>query len=73
MRSGVKDKFWRNKYFIPNGGCVEYQERKVPMDPYTMGLLIAEGAFTKFKKQDLHNKPRKHIQMSACKEDMEFY
>lgn len=71
--SGVANKYNQHKFFIPNGGAVEFPHREVPIDPYTLGLLIAEGAFTKFKKQQLHNKKRRMVQFSSCVEDCSFY
>ena len=40
---------------------------------YTLGLLIAEGAFTKFNMNKRKNSHRKTVQISSSKEDMDFY
>ena len=42
-------------------------------DPYTLGLLIAEGAFTKFRKGKYENFKRRAVQFSSSKEDAELY
>lgn len=73
MTAGVKNKHGQHNFFIPNGGIVEYLYKDVPIDPYTLGLLIAEGAFTKFKKGKYENYKRRAVQISSSKEDMEFY
>lgn len=73
FKSGVINKFGQSKYFIPNHNGVEYQYKEVPIDPYTLGLLIAEGAFTKFQRNKYKNHPRHFVQMSFNKTDAEFY
>ncbi len=73
LEYGVKNKFGQNSFFIPNGGSVEYEHREVSIDPYTLGLLLAEGAFTKFVAEKKHNKIRNTVQFSSSKEDAEFY
>lgn len=77
LEKGIKNKWNQHNFFIPNGGIVEYPHKDVPIDPYTLGLLIAEGAFTKFctMKQHfkVHNKMRRTVQFSSCKEDANFY
>lgn len=46
---GIKKKNYRNptgqraKWMIPIIDCVEFSERKVKIDPYTMGYLISNG------------------------------
>lgn len=65
---GVKTKRNAHKYFIDNGGQVEYPHKDVPIDPYTFGLLLAEGCMTTESKVN-----SKKIQMSACEKDMQFY
>ena len=32
-------------YFIPNHSGVEFEERKVPIDSYTLGVLLGDGSF----------------------------
>ena len=76
LEIGLKNKHKQNNFFIPNGGKVEFPHQEVPIDPYTMGLLIAEGAFTKFAKKGNYpqsNKRRNCVQFSSSKEDAEFY
>lgn len=73
LEIGVKNKHKQNNFFIPNGGAVEFPHKDVPIDPYTLGLLIAEGALTKFKKGKYETFKRKMVQISASKEDAEFY
>ena len=70
---GVKNKFGQNSFFIPNGGTVEYPHIDVEIDPYTLGLLIAEGSFTKFKKGKHKNHRRNSVAFSSSKEDADFY
>lgn len=71
--SQLINKFNQKMFYIPESGAVEYSYKEIPIDPYTMGLLIAEGAFTKFKKNKYENFKRRIVQMSSSKEDMEFY
>ena len=73
MAMGLKTKHGQTNFFVPNGGIVEYEHREVPIDPYTLGLLIAEGAFTKFKKGKYEKFKRRMVQFSSTKEDAEFY
>lgn len=73
FKKGVFNKHGQSNFFIPQSGQVSYEYKKVPIDPYTMGLLIAEGAFTKFKKQELHNRKRGFVQFSSSQNDAEFY
>ena len=73
FNSGVINKYGQKKYFVPEANAVEYSHKDVPIDPYTLGLLIAEGALTKFKKQNLKNKKRRTVQISAGNTDAEFY
>lgn len=71
--SGVINRFNQRLYFVPDNEAVEYKDKEVPIEPYTMGLLIAEGVFTKFVKDKKSKKRRKEIQFSSSKEDVEFY
>lgn len=73
VNEGSHNKHGQHNFFIPESGGVDFPEKEVPIDPYTLGLLIAEGAFTKFKKNKIRNKNRSQVQMSSSKEDMEFY
>lgn len=71
--AGCINKHRQRKFYIPESGAVDYPYKEVPIDPYTMGLLIAEGAFTKFKKGKYEKFKKRIIQISASKKDMEFY
>ena len=73
LEFGIKNKHNQNNFFIPNGGSIEYNHQEVPIDPYTMGLLLAEGAFTKFVVEKKHNKKRNTVQFSSSTEDADFY
>ncbi len=64
---GTQNKFKQNNFFIPNGGKVEFQEREVEIDPYLMGLLLAEGCMIG------NHCTKNQIQISSSKEDMDFY
>ena len=70
---GVLNKHKQHNFFIPESGSVEYSYKEIPIDPYTLGLLIAEGAFTKFRKDKYENFKRRAVQISSSKEDMEIY
>ena len=70
---GIKNKYGQTNFFIPESGAVNYQYKKPIIDPYTLGLLIAEGALTKFKKDKYENFKRNYVQISSSKEDMEIY
>ena len=73
MNYGVKDKYNRHNFFVPNAGIVDYRHEDVPIDPYTFGLLLAEGAFTKFRKNKIRHRKRRTIQISSSVNDMDFY
>jgi hypothetical protein len=64
---GTQNKFKQNNFFIPNAGAVEYEEKSLPIDPYTMGLIIAEGCI-----RGSHC-TKNQVQISSSKIDMEFY
>lgn len=70
---GVKNKYNQHRFFIPESGAVQYPAKETTIDPYTLGLLIAEGALTKFKKNKRSSSKRSCVQISSSKEDMEFY
>jgi hypothetical protein len=73
INAGIKNKFGQSNFFIKNGGIVNYEHKDVPIDPYTFGLLLAEGTFCGFKEHKLHNRKRRIIDFSSSKEDLEFY
>lgn len=67
MDKGVRNKHNQHNFFIPNGGVVNYKYQDVPIDPYTLGLLIAEGCFV---SQHCHNTV---TQISSNNKDVDFY
>lgn len=67
MQIGTQNKFKQNNFFIPNGGRVDYKEKELPIPPYTMGLIIAEGSI-----RGSHCS-KNQVQISSNKKDMEFY
>ena len=52
-----------NKWFIPNPSALEYIEKDLPLDPYTLGLLLGDGQM----KSDGSNN------LTAHTDDMDFY
>lgn len=70
---GIRNKHGQHNFFIPNAGVINYPKTEVPIDPYTMGLMIAEGAFTKFTKNKKEIFNRRFLQFSSSKEDAKFY
>ena len=73
LSNGLYTNSGQHKFFIQNGGAVNYEHKDVPIDPYTLGLLISEGALTKFPKNKKHNKKRRNVQISSAQQDAEFY
>lgn len=73
LNNGLYTNSGQHKFFIQNGGAVNYEHKDVPIDPYTLGLLISEGALTKFPKNKTHNKRRRNVQISSARQDAEFY
>lgn len=73
LNNGLYTNSGQHKFFIQNGGAVDYEHKDVPIDPYTLGLLISEGALTKFPKNKKHNKKRRNVQISSAQQDAEFY
>ena len=73
LNNGLYTNSGQHKFFIQNGGAVNYEHKDVPIDPYTLGLLISEGALTKFPKNKKHNKNRRNVQISSAQQDAEFY
>lgn len=73
LNNGLYTNSGQHKFFIQNGGAVNYEHKDVPIDPYTLGLLISEGALTKFPKNKKHNRMRRNVQISSSKQDAEFY
>ena len=67
FNEGVKTKWNQSKFFIPEHNGVEYAHKNLPIDSYTMGLILSEGSI-------INNHCFKNgIQISSSYEDMEFY
>ena len=49
--------------FIPTNKCIEYSTKNLPIDPYTLGLLLGDGQL----------KDDGSCNLTAEKEDMDFY
>lgn len=67
LETGVKNKYGQHNYFIPEHNGVEYEYVKLPIDPYTMGLILSEGSI-----RGTHC-TKNYIQISSSEEDMLFY
>ena len=67
MKYKLKNKYGQHTLFIPEGNPVNYEYKELPIDPYTMGLILAEGSI-----RGSHC-TKNNIQISSSKEDMEFY
>lgn len=67
MESGVINKHGQHKFFIPEHTGVDYEYKNLPIDPYTIGLIIAEGSLTK------SHCGKNYVQVSSNQEDMLFY
>jgi len=67
IKSGLKNKYEQHKFFIPESNCVDYSYKELPIDPYTMGLILAEGSING------SHCTKNNIQISSSKEDMLFY
>lgn len=77
LEEGVRNKWNHPNFFIPNGGTVEYPHKDVPLNPYTLGLLLAKGTFTRlctvksaFKTP---NKTQGTISFPVGRKDADFY
>lgn len=71
--SEIINKFGQKRYFVPDNECIKYEYKDTPIDPYTLGLLIAEGSLTKFKKNKYEKFKRRIVSFSSSKEDADFY
>ena len=67
LEDGLLNKYGQHKYFIPEHNGVEYSRKELPIDPYTMGLILSEGSI-----KGTHC-TKNYIQISSSKEDMLFY
>lgn len=67
-------RFGRKKYFVPESGAVDYQKQDVPIDAYTLGLLIAKGTLGLLRTNKIRaERNREGVPFAACGEDLEFY
>lgn len=67
-------RFGRKKYFVPESGTVDYPKQDVPIDAYTLGLLIAKGTLGLLRTNKIRaEKNRQGVPFAACREDLEFY
>lgn len=67
MENGLINKHKQHKFFIPEHNGVDYARKELPIDPYTMGLILAEGSI-----RGSHC-TKNSIQISSDAEDMKFY
>lgn len=73
LQKNLVNKHGQRRYYLPDNAAIHYPHKDVPIDPYTMGLLLAEGAFTKFRKNKCRNRAKNFVQFSSSKEDALFY
>lgn len=73
LQEGCINMHGQKRFFVPESGIIDYPHKEVPVDPYTLGLLIAEGALTKFRKHKVYNRNRRCVQFSANLKDGEYY
>ena len=67
MEEELINKYKQHKFFIPEHRGVEYARKELPIDPYTMGLILSEGSI-----RGTHC-TKNLIQISSSEEDMLFY
>ena len=67
LESGLLTKHNQHKFFIPEHNGVEYPYKELPIDPYTMGLILSEGSIRG------NHCTKNIVQVSSSYEDMEFY
>lgn len=67
LRSELINKHKQHRFFVPNAKAVEYNKKDLPIEPYTLGLCIAEGSI-----RGTHCK-RGYVQISSCENDADFY
>ena len=67
VTQGIKNIHGQCNFFIPNAGAVDYINSDLPIDPYTMGLILAEGSIRG------NHCNTNYIQISSGNEDIEFY
>lgn len=64
---GIKNIHGQHNFFIPNSGAIYYEDKKVSIDPYTLGLILAEGSIRGSHCKD------NYVQISAGIDDISFY
>jgi Homing endonuclease. len=67
LDEGITTKWNQHKFFIPEHTGVEFSYKKLPIDPYTFGLILSEGSI-----RGSHCS-KNSIQISSSFEDMKFY
>ena len=67
LEEGLINKYGQHRYFIPEHRGVDYSRKELPIDPYTMGLLLSEGSL-----RGSHC-TKNYVQISSSFEDMKFY
>lgn len=67
LSRGVVTKHSQHTFFIPEHRGVEYDTKVLPIDPYTMGLILSEGSI-----RGTHC-TKNLVQVSSSFSDMEFY
>lgn len=67
LEEGILNKHNQHKFFIPEHCGVDYNHRELPIDPYTMGLILSEGSLRG------NHCTKNIVQISSSKEDMLFY
>lgn len=67
VKHGVINKHKQHIFFVPEHRGVEFNSVKLPIDPYTMGLILSEGSI-----RGSHC-TKNNIQISSSFDDMKFY
>lgn len=65
-KKSYKNKGVEYNYRVPANKGVEWNEQKIPIDPYTFGLLLGDGSFRTYKLKN-------SFYFTSAKEDMEIY
>lgn len=60
-----KDKYREYKYYIPVNEGVEFSEKKLPLSPYFLGLMLGDGCFV--------NSSRNWAYFTSTSSDLEIY
>lgn len=67
VKLGTINKYNQHIFYIPEHGGVQFNSSNLPIDPYTMGLILSEGSI-----RGSHC-TKNRIQISSSFGDMEFY